>query len=177
MSQLSPKSPECRTNSCRGEIYGAGGQHSAWGGTCSRLHGAKLWRFNWGWKAMEQQYFGVLTALLPWPKHSWRGFSQNNNFKKVIPLYACWSSVHRHRNENKTLTKIHTHTPCMMSPSRGRKNFANAHTPTPWKQTHTGHDTWDRNSISTSYNQWNKKQNEKKKNNNRPLRGVTMDGQ
>lgn len=137
MSQLSPKSPECRTNSCRGEIYGAGGQHSAWGGTCSRLHGAKLWRFNWGWKAMEQQYFGVLTALLPWPKHSWRGFSQNNNFKKVIPLYACWSSVHRHRNENKTLTKIHTHTPCMMSPSRGRKNFANAHTHPHHENRHT----------------------------------------
>lgn len=165
MSQLSPKSPECRTNSCCGEIYGAGGQHSAWGGTCSRLHRAKLWRFNWGWKAMEQQYFGVLTALPPWPKHSWRGFSQNNNFKKVIPLCACWSSVHRHRNENKTLTKIHTHTPHAWCHLAGveREPCKCTHTHTMKTDTHTGHDTRDRNSISTSYNQWNKKQNEKRK--------------
>lgn len=62
-------------------------------------------------------------------------------------------------------TYAHKHpcTPCMMSPAQGYKSIRHTHPHSHYDNIHTTYDTWDRNSILTSYNQWNIKTKRKKK--------------
>lgn len=105
---------------------------------------------------------------------------------KMITLSASWSlqcvnSAMKTKHWPRTrYMYAHTHTHshayhawCHLC--RGRKEpckhtYPHSH----YDNIHTRHDTWDRNSILTSYNQTKRKRKKEKK---RPLRGKTMDDQ